>query len=201
MHGKHRFGAITELEWSPPRRGDGACACIGVDCRRRRSGRPGRTGVCSSCIDATVRAAESRKTRPAVVFVDCLVALLRAVLPACVVAYLATVTLGRDWAALTSAVRLTSRGITSLVLGRAFELGWKAALVLLAWAIADFFFERKHLAGELRMTRQELKDDYKETEGNPLIKGRIRRLRRITLRRRMLDDVTRASVVIHNHNE
>jgi len=126
---------------------------------------------------------------------------LRAVLPACVVAYLATVTLGRDWAALTSAVRLTSRGITSLVLGRAFELGWKAALVLLAWAIADFFFERKHLAGELRMTRQELKDDYKETEGNPLIKGRIRRLRRQTLRRRMLEDAKRASVVITNPNE
>lgn len=126
---------------------------------------------------------------------------LRAVLPACFVAYLAGAMLTRNWLAATSALRLTSRGITSLILGRAFELAWKAALVLLAWAIADFFLERQHLAGELRMTRQELKDDYKETEGNRLIKGRIRRLRRQTLRRRMLEDAKRASVVITNPSE
>jgi flagellar biosynthetic protein FlhB len=88
-----------------------------------------------------------------------------------------------------------------VVLGRAFELAWKSALVLLAWAVVDFFLERQHLEGELRMSRQELKDDYKETEGNPLIKGRIRRLRRQTLRRRMLEDAKRASVVITNPNE
>ncbi|HEV2112863.1 MAG TPA: EscU/YscU/HrcU family type III secretion system export apparatus switch protein, partial [Terriglobales bacterium] len=44
-------------------------------------------------------------------------------------------------------------------------------------------------------------DDFKETEGNPLIKGRIRRLRRQTLRKRMLEDAKRASVVITNPNE
>jgi flagellar biosynthesis protein FlhB len=126
---------------------------------------------------------------------------LRAVLPACAVAYLAGATLARGWGDVAGALRLSSGGVAGLILGRAFEIAWKAALVLLAWAIADFFLERRHLAGELRMTRQELKDDYKETEGNPLIKGRIRRLRRQTLRRRMLEDAKRASVVITNPNE
>lgn len=126
---------------------------------------------------------------------------LRAVLPASVVAYLAATILARDWLAVMHTPRLTTGGIAALILGRAFELAWKSALALLAWAIADFFFERRHLAGELRMSRQELKDDYKETEGNPLIKGRIRRLRRQTLRKRMLEDAQRASVVITNPNE
>ncbi len=48
------------------------------------------------------------------------------------------------------------------------------------------------------MSRQEMKDEYKETEGNPVIKGRIRRLQRQMRRRRMLDDTKRAAVVITN---
>jgi flagellar biosynthesis protein FlhB len=126
---------------------------------------------------------------------------LRAVLPAAAIIYIAATTLIRDWERVVSAPRFTARSITAVVLGRAFELAWKSALVLLAWAVVDFFLERQHLAGELRMSRQELKDDYKETEGNPLIKGRIRRLRRQTLRRRMLEDAKRASVIITNPNE
>ena len=126
---------------------------------------------------------------------------LRAVLPAGSVIYIAATCLLRDWGTIASASRLSALGIAALVLGRAFELAWKSALVLLAWAVVDFFLERQHLASELRMSRQELKDDYKETEGNPLIKGRIRRLRRQTLRRRMLEDAKRASVVITNPNE
>ena len=127
--------------------------------------------------------------------------LLRSVLPVVAVSYLAIGILVRDWPGILYAPRLTAHALTALALGRAYEVGWKAALVLLAWAVIDFFFERQHLAGELRMTRQELKDDFKETEGNPLIKGRIRRLRRQTLRKRMLEDAKRASVVITNPNE
>ncbi len=126
---------------------------------------------------------------------------LRAVFPAAAVIYIAATTIMRDWGNVVGALRLSATGIAAVVLGHAFELAWKSALVLLAWAIVDFFLERQHLAGELRMSRQELKDDYKETEGNPLIKGRIRRLRRQTLRRRMLEDAKRASVVITNPNE
>lgn len=126
---------------------------------------------------------------------------LRAVLPAAAVIYMAATTMLRDWGSVVGTSRLTAKGLAAVVLGRNFELAWKSALVLLAWAVVDFFLERQHLAGELRMTRQELKDDYKESEGNPLIKGRIRRLRRQTLRRRMLEDARRALVVITNPNE
>ena len=61
---------------------------------------------------------------------------------------------------------------------RVFEMAWKSALVLLVWSVLDYLFERRHFSSELKMSRQEVADEYKETEGNPIIKGRIRRLQR-----------------------
>ena len=127
--------------------------------------------------------------------------LLRSVLPVAVVLYLAATIVIRDWRLLLGSPRLGAGGISRSIFELAFELIWKAALVLLAWSVVDYFLERQHSAGELRMSRQELVDDYKETEGNPTIKARIRRLRRQTLRRRMLEDAKRASVVVTNPNE
>jgi flagellar biosynthetic protein FlhB len=51
------------------------------------------------------------------------------------------------------------------------------------------------------MTRQEVREDFKEMEGHPAIRGRIRRLQREMRRRRMLRDVARATVVVTNPNE
>ena len=51
------------------------------------------------------------------------------------------------------------------------------------------------------MSRQEVADEYKESEGNPIIKARIRRLRNQLRRRRMLEDTKRAAVVITNPTE
>lgn len=126
---------------------------------------------------------------------------LRSIIPVAAIVYLANAMLMRDWQQLLSASRLHAGALTALILGRGFELTWKSALVLLAWSGFDYLLERQHLAGELRMSRQELMDDYKETEGNPAVKARIRRLRRQVLRRRMLEDVKRASVVVTNPSQ
>ena len=82
-----------------------------------------------------------------------------------------------------------------------FELAWKAALVLLVWSAADYFLERWRHENELKMSRQDLREEFKETEGNPAVKKRIRRLQRQARRRRMLKDVERAAVVITNPTE
>jgi flagellar biosynthetic protein FlhB len=82
-----------------------------------------------------------------------------------------------------------------------FELAWKASLVLLMWAAADYMLERWHFENELKMSRQELRDEFHEMEGNPATKQRIRRLQRQARRRRMLKDVERATVVITNPTE
>ena len=61
--------------------------------------------------------------------------------------------------------------------------------------------ERWRHENELKMSRQDLRDEYKETEGNPAVKMRIRRLQRQARRRRMLKEVERAAVVITNPTE
>jgi len=65
-------------------------------------------------------------------------------------------------------------------------------------ALADVFWERTSLARKLRMSRQEQRDEHKETEGNPQVKQRLRQLARTRSRRRMMKAVPKAAVVITN---
>ncbi|MFZ1132483.1 MAG: EscU/YscU/HrcU family type III secretion system export apparatus switch protein [Terriglobales bacterium] len=127
--------------------------------------------------------------------------LIKSLLPAAAVGYLAVGCLRRDWPALMALSARSARGVAGFAAARVFEVAWKSALVLLVWSVLDYLFERQHLSSELKMSRQELKDEYKETEGNPIIKGRIRRLQRQMRRRKMLQDTKRAAVVITNPTE
>jgi flagellar biosynthesis protein FlhB len=127
--------------------------------------------------------------------------LMKSLLPAAAVTYIAVGCLRRDWRLLMALSSRSSRGALGFASDRIFEVAWKSALVLLIWSVLDYFFERQHLSSELRMSRQEMKDEYKDTEGNPIIKGRIRRLQRQVRRRQMLDATKRASVVITNPTE
>lgn len=72
--------------------------------------------------------------------------------------------------------------------------GW----VLLALALFDFLYQRWEYEKGLKMTKQEIKDEMKNSEGNPLIKSRIKRLQREMARRRMMAAVPKADVVITN---
>lgn len=127
--------------------------------------------------------------------------LLKSLLPGTAIVYLAVTILARDWGALLSLPRLGVTRLAAYSLGHLLEIAWKAALVLLVWSGADYMIEKHKLSSDLRMSRQDLKDEYKETEGHPQVKARIRRLRRQVVRRRMLDDVKRATVVITNPDE
>ncbi|MFA7095480.1 MAG: flagellar biosynthesis protein FlhB [Gammaproteobacteria bacterium] len=71
-----------------------------------------------------------------------------------------------------------------------------ASLVLIA--AVDVPFQLWDYARQLRMTRQEVKDEFKETEGRPEVKSRIRRLQRELAQRRMMEEVPKADVVITN---
>ena len=127
--------------------------------------------------------------------------MLKSLLPAAAMVYVAVALLARDWGGLLRMPHLNVAGLTGFSMGRVFEVTWKCALILMIWSVADYFLERQRLEGELRMSRQELMDEYKETEGHPAIKGRIRRLQRQMRKRRMLEEVKRATVVITNPGE
>lgn len=79
-----------------------------------------------------------------------------------------------------------------------WSLLWRSGLALVAVAAADYGLQYWRWYSQLRMSRQELKDEFRANEGNPEIKARVRRIQRDMTRRRMLSAVKDATVVITN---
>ncbi len=73
-----------------------------------------------------------------------------------------------------------------------------AAWLLFGWSAIDYLVEWQSRESRLKMSRQDLRDEYKETEGSPQIRGRIRSLQRQMRRRRVKADVAKAAVVLTN---
>lgn len=63
---------------------------------------------------------------------------------------------------------------------------------------ADYFFQRWDLEKQMRMTKQEVKEEHKSREGDPMIKARIRRIQREMANKRMMKDVPKADVIVTN---
>ncbi len=85
------------------------------------------------------------------------------------------------------------------VLGKvAVKLATRLILMMLILALADFAFQKWQHEQDIMMTPQELKEEYKETEGDPLLKSRLRALQREISLRRMMEDVKTADVVVTN---
>lgn len=74
----------------------------------------------------------------------------------------------------------------------------KAGAIFVAVAAADYLYQWKDYEKNLRMTKQEVKDEFKQTEGNPEVKGRIRQIQQERARQRMMQAVPTADVVIRN---
>jgi len=75
---------------------------------------------------------------------------------------------------------------------------WRVALGLALMAIGDYALQKYRLFSSLKMSKQEIRREAKEAEGNPQVKGKVRQLQRAIARRRMLHDVAKATVVITN---
>jgi flagellar biosynthetic protein FlhB len=106
----------------------------------------------------------------------------------------------------TDALMLESQSLAWMAPADAARTGWDAAesfMWQVAWALAflalgDYGLQWYRWNKQLKMTKQEVRDEGKSNDGNPEVKGRIRRIQRDMARRRMLDDVPKATVVITN---
>lgn len=127
--------------------------------------------------------------------------LLKSLIPSGFVLYIAIAMTARDWGQIMLMTHTSVPGAMGWMLSRLFEISWKASLVFILWSGFDVLMSRLNFERQLRMTRQEVREDMKEMEGHPAIRGRIRRLQREMRRRRMLRDVARATVVVTNPNE
>ena len=79
-----------------------------------------------------------------------------------------------------------------------FNLVIKICMAFTVVAFFDFLYQRWEYERDLKMTKQEVKDEYKQTEGNPEIKGRIRRIQRQMALSRMIQKIPQADVIVRN---
>ena len=124
--------------------------------------------------------------------------LLKSLLPFAAILFIGIHALQTHWGEIVRSCFFDLHALCALVLTMALEVGWKSALVLLAWSGFDYFLNWRKLEGELRMTRQELREDFKETEGSPETKARIRKIQRGLRRQQLLRATRTATVVVTN---
>lgn len=78
------------------------------------------------------------------------------------------------------------------------DLGIQISLVYMVIALGDYIYQKFKFSKDMRMTKQEIKDEYKQQEGDPHIKGKIKQKMRQVSQRRMMQSLPQADVVITN---
>ena len=124
-------------------------------------------------------------------FLQALLFLPLLVLAVCAVA-------GENLAAYAGLLRAGLGPALAVVGGSLKDFLWKAALLFLAIGLLDLLRVSRRHNKSLRMTKQELREEFKETEGDPHIKSRVRRIQRDLARRNMMKEIPRATAVIVN---
>jgi flagellar biosynthesis protein FlhB len=80
----------------------------------------------------------------------------------------------------------------------AVDLTMRVGSMYLILAVADYAYQRWELYKNLRMSKEEIKEEYKRSEGDPMLKSRVRNMQRQMARGRMMSNVAKAAVVITN---
>lgn len=124
--------------------------------------------------------------------------LIRSMLPFVAIALLSVATIAANWSALARSSGGGLLSIRDLVLETIYSIAWKAAIVLLLAAALDYFLSWRQNEGKLRMSHEEIKREFKENDGNPFIKGQIRRRQRAMRARKPVQAAATATMVITN---
>lgn len=127
-----------------------------------------------------------------------LMELIKALAKFAVVAFVAVIVLWNDASEMLS----LGREPVEQAIGHAFKLSGQALLSisagLLIIAAIDAPYQLWQYAQQMKMSREEIREEYKESEGSPEVKGRIRRIQQEMARRRMMQDVPKADVIVTN---
>lgn len=129
---------------------------------------------------------------------DKLFDLLKAVVKIGVLFYVAYISIKDEWGLIVNIYNLDIMSAITLIIDTILNISFKICAVFLVLAFADWFYQKRKFGNDMKMTKQEVKDEYKNTEGNPQIKGQIRRKMQEASRRRMMQELPEADVVITN---
>jgi flagellar biosynthetic protein FlhB len=124
--------------------------------------------------------------------------LLKSLLPFSAILWIVVDIMRDHWVAMVHASSVGTRQFSGLVGSMVFELIWKSGLVLVAWSGVDYLLILRKNHSDMKMTQQEVREEYKETDGNPVIKSRIRQLQRAMRKNQSLKAAATATVVVTN---
>ena len=127
-----------------------------------------------------------------------MVELVKATIKIVVIGWVSWGTLRGEYGRLTPLMGAGLSQILPAVGTAVTHLALRLTLTLLLVALADYGWQKFEFEEGLRMTKEEVKDEAKQSEGDPRMKGRIRAMQRAMSRRRMMQDVPQADVVITN---
>jgi flagellar biosynthetic protein FlhB len=129
---------------------------------------------------------------------DAVANLVKATFKIAVLGFITYSVLAHSWPELVSLAETGAPGTLAVLRALAFKLAAVSGVSFLALAAADYGYQAYKLEKSLRMTKQEVVREHRETEGDPLIKSRIRSIALSMARKRMLQDVPQADVVVVN---
>jgi flagellar biosynthetic protein FlhB len=99
---------------------------------------------------------------------------------------------------LPSVIQFTAQQLVSYLGDVTVRLLSGVGMAMMVLSAADYFFQKWDLDKKMMMTKQEVKEEHKQREGDPMIKARIRRVQRDMANRRMMDKVPKADVIVTN---
>ena len=115
-----------------------------------------------------------------------------------IVAWIAYSTLKDEWSTLLLLYEVNLEQAVLLIGDIIINLGIKISFLFFTIGLFDLFYQKLKFKKDMRMTKQEVKDEFKNTEGDPQVKSRIRSKMREVSRRRMMQAIPQADVVITN---
>jgi flagellar biosynthetic protein FlhB len=124
--------------------------------------------------------------------------LLKSLLPFAAIAWIAESCISSHWGIMVRASSLGLKMLTSTIGGMIYEVGWKGSLVLIAWSGVDYLLTWMKMEDDMKMSREEIKEENKQSDGNPVSKGRIRRLQRRMRKKQALAAAATATVIVTN---
>lgn len=124
--------------------------------------------------------------------------LVKSVFKVVIVGGMAVITLKKEVGVIPALIELKITDILAYIGSVSLKIGFYTCLILLILAGLDYFFQRWQYERDLRMSKQEVKDEHKQREGDPMVRSRIRAAQREMAMRRMMAAVPDATVVITN---
>lgn len=127
-----------------------------------------------------------------------LVELVKSVLKFIIIGGITYYLIKANLSSLMMVFNLSAEGIYSAIVGFILKVAWWAALAYLALSVLDYMYQRYDYKKNLMMSKQEVKEEHKQSEGDPHIKARQREIRRSMSLNRIIAEVPQATVVVTN---